>query len=439
MTAHPHQLALGAMLDKGVETNAICWGRRNGKTEAVWMWLLGLLDSEPDTFVVMTAQTAVKARERFMAHARRLDRHYPEDAGGPKIRKGAVVDMDFQNGSRLWVVAPDEDSFRGDEARVVFFDEAQSYDKERGESLKQGAMPLLDSVDDGQIILAGTPGNVRAGWFWDALNLGAKEEPGHVSSWLSAGDDIAAVDLDDEDVWRSVLPGIGTITTLDKMRARRAGLSDPAWAQEYLGIWPKVLGETAISAEAWENTCLAADGFPELPDAFALALSVLPPNDAASSLTAAYRDADGHGYVTTLHHQGGTAGLARVAGEILTKYPRVRLVYDGIGANNEPIKVLERDTRLRSRVHKVTSGDVQAGQAALVRELHEGTVFHREGQSGMDTAAESLRWNEAADKGRWFGFKKSGADISPLSGAALALWDIDQNVPRKTITKVHKA
>lgn len=423
---HPHQKALGALFDERNETTAVCWGRRNGKTESVWSWIFGLCDLEPFTQVVVTAQTGSKARERMMSQARRLERFYPEDAGGPQIKRGAVASIEFKNGSRIWVATPDEDAFRGDEAHVIFIDEAQSFDPAESYALRQGAAPLLDTVQDGVIIMAGTPGRQRAGWYWDSLQAGQQGVPGVAASVYAATE---ADDINDEEVWKRVLPGVGTLTTIEKMRARREQLSDVEWAQEYLGIWPISAGDRAISAEAWEATSESV----VKPDTerFTVALSVATDSSSAA-LVAAWRDSEGVGHVSVLDHRTGTNWLPDAAYGVLNRNPKARLVYDEIGANREPTEVLLRQRGIKSRVQPSPRKEVQAGQASLVRQVHAGTVKHAE-QPSLNKAAEVLQWREVRENGRWFGWARSDGDITPIAAAALALWDVDQNKNRKVL------
>ncbi|KFD43147.1 hypothetical protein IU11_13985 [Cellulosimicrobium sp. MM] len=431
ITLHPHQIALGDLLDRGIETTSICWGRRNGKTEAVWAWMLGLMDLEDDTYIVITAQTGSKSRDRFMSHARRLDRFYPEDAGGPKIRRGAIVDMDFANGSRMWSVAPHEDSYRGDEARVAFIDEAQSFDPEQGANLKQGIMPILDTVADGQVILAGTPGDSRAGWFWDALQAGLSEQPGHATSMYTAGDDIADIDLDDEEMWQCVLPGIGTLTTLEKMRARRAGLDDATWAQEYLGVWPRGAFSGAFDIAAW-NEC--ADEFSEKPSEFVLAFDAQP-ESKSSSVVAAWRDGD-QLRVELLAQRPNTDWTPKFLYDLLLRYPKARVVYDGLAksAMTQPTEVLKRQKKIANRVVAHDSRAVMAGQDNIVKAVDSRSLRYPKSNVGLTNAVMGAQWrSDPEGKGRYLNWHRSDGDISPIRAAALAVWELEQNPRQKPI------
>lgn len=397
------------------------------------MWILGRLDLDPFTYCVMTAQTQSKARDRFLAAARRLDRFYGEDQGGPHIRRGGKVDMDFANGSRMWVEPPEEDSFRGDYAHIIWFDEAQAHTPDKSEDLKQGALPLLDTVEDGQVILSGTPGKYRAGWFWDALQAGKAGTAGYMASEYSAGDDASKIDLDDEEMWLRVLPGVANgLTTIEKMRARRAGMDDATWAMEYLAIWPQGAHSGAFDMAAWSE-CQGA--YAERPERFTVAFDCAPESGSAS-VVAAWLGEDETVHVELLAQQLGTQWLPKFLYDLLVKYPRSRVVYDGLGrsAMVQPAETLKRQSKIAKRVHTQNSRDVAAGQDNLVKLVDARHLHLPEDQSTFTLAAAGTQWRNSADgSGRWFSWKHSDADISPVRAAAIAVWEEQQNPVRQAV------
>lgn len=420
ITLHPHQIALGELLDSGVETTAVCWPRRAGKTTTTWAWILGRCQTVEGTQWVTTAQTGIKARDRFMATARLLDRYFPEESGGPHVYRGAGHEaLEFQNGSRLVVVAPKGEAFRG-EGASVYVDEPQEFDKVRSDELRQAVYPLLDTLDGGQIILSGTAGSSRVGWFWEALESGRRGEPSYALSEYAAPDH---ADPDDEDVWRATHPGIGTLTTMDKMRARRAGLSLPMWSQEYLGIWPPDLSTSAISMAAWTEATVPQS---ELPDRFGLAFDVSPDSSSAA-VCAAWRDDDGVAHVGVLEHRAGVSWLPKLVAAIAKKHRVPAIRYDGIGANHGPASEAAREG---VRVVSSSPKDAQAATQRIVANLEDGALRHF-GQSSLNMAAEGAAWRQS-EGGRYFARKASANDISPLMAAALALYQFDQTAPRST-------
>jgi hypothetical protein len=131
-------------------------------------------------------------------------------------------------------------------------------------------------------------------------------------------------------------------------------------------------------------------------------------------------------------HRPGTDWLPKKAYELLKKYPRLRVTYDEIGAVREPVEILLRERNIASRVIPTKQKDIQAGQANLVRVIAKGDVFHPD-QPSLNAAVDGLRWKNSAERGRWFGWGMSTADIGPIRAAAIALWFLDQNKRKKTV------
>lgn len=415
-TLHPHQLELAKLLDQRIETTAVCWPRRAGKTTILWAWVIGMCDLNEDFEVIVTAQTGQKSRERYLSAARRLDRHCPEDKGGPKILRGAGdLSMYFPNGSRLHSISPDPDNFRGDAAHVVLIDEFQAIDPEKSEDIKQGAAPLLDTVEDGMFLLCGTPGVQRAGWYWNALEAGRKGMAGHVVSEYAAPEH---ADLEDEAVWLATHPGIGTLTTLEKMRARRAGMTLPQWSMEYMGQWPPDMTTRALPEALWTATSVDPQALPAADWVLSFDCAI---DGTTASLTASWIDAEGHAYTQVMEHRSGMNWVAQEVHKALEAHPRLTVVYDPIGFNVQVAQSFGRIPRAKvSRLRSLSLKEVGAGAAFVSQSLADGTLRHAKSPS-LDNAAASVVWRWSGET-RLFGRKGSNSDISALCAGANGLF-----------------
>lgn len=398
------------------------FSRRSQKTTATSCVLLGRCLTIPGYKVVSTAQDGTRASTAIRELMYLLD----PDSAEYTLRWGnggeAIV---FANGSRWERRPPEAGTFRGYAADAIWLDEAGEYDPAKSASLVQGVLPLMDTRPLGQIIITGTPAASRAGLLWDTIEAAREGKPGigAIDYGMTEEDDPA-----DENVWWRCHPGLASgLTDIEVIRERFEQMPLPAFMTEYLGYWPLSATDRAISAEAWEST---AEGLAK-PDTerFTVGLSVAPDSSSAA-LVVAWRDSEGLGHVSVTEHRSGTDWLPGAAHRLLTKYPRARLAYDSVGANIEPVQVLLRERRIASRVVSTASKEVQAGQASLVRLLHAGGVRHPD-QPSLNAAADVLQWREVREKGRWFGWSRSGGDITPIAAASLALWDVDQNPRRK--------
>ncbi|WP_157741343.1 phage terminase large subunit family protein [Jiangella sp. DSM 45060] len=433
LTMHLHQLELGQLLDEGTTTTAVQWPRRAGKTTGCWSWLIGRCDLEPDTNIMVTAQTRQKARERWYDVKRMLDRHWPEEAGGPKIREGKGDEaFEFRNGSRLWIVAPESGSVRGDAVDVVYVDEPQELAPDVSLDIKQAVMPLFDTRPQGQVVLSGTPGKVRSGWYWEALSTGLAGRTGIVRGRYAKGTAVSVYAAqpddawDDDDVLLRVHPGIGTLTTLERILERREEASSAlAFAMEYLGIWPGTDDSRAIDAGLW---AAGAAEFAEKPRRFGLAFDVSPDSSTAA-LMAGWRDDDGIAHVEVLLHADPRA-VGREAYRLWVKH-KVPIAYDAIGANLEVAEMLAR-SKPKPKTTPMGTKDVVTAEAALVSALRAGELHHPD-QKALNAAADGAAWRTLGDSGQLFGRRASAADITPIVGGSVALLAFDRLPKRAAV------
>lgn len=416
--AHPEQLALGRMLDGAAETNAVCWPRRAGKTTGVWGWLMGRCAETPDTQWVTSAQSGVKARDRFLSMARLVDRYWPEDDGGPHIYRGAGHEsFEFVNHSRISVVAPKPENFRGDGVNV-YLDEPQEFDLQQSLDLQQAVYPLFDTFD-GQVILSGTPGLSRSGWFWDAL----QGQAGQAVSWYSIPDHL---DVHDPRIWADYHPGLKYgLTTLPKLQARHDGMADAAWRMEYGGQWPVDVTTHALDLTNWND---GAVPFDDRPARVGVAYDVAIDSSTAT-LAIAWRS-EGLVYVEVVAHRLGTNWLASESRKAWDTW-RQPITHDSIGANADADAHLQRERGLK--IDRLNTRDIIGAANRLAEELGNGNVRHF-GQADLTAAVENTGWRNIASSGRAFTQRnKNGAPINPLVAASLALWAFDKGRDRQIL------
>ncbi|WP_176986536.1 hypothetical protein [Jiangella alba] len=412
-----HQLEWDEILEDAHETTAMSEPRRTGKTTALWCRWIGLCEERDDFMILTSAQSGIMARRRFLGMARLLERHHPHADGGPKINKSVGHEsFEWANGSMLWVVPPKDKSVRGDAADVAFLDEQQELDAEVSYDLRGGIMPLFDTRDDGRVVLAGTPGKVRAGWFWDSLEAGRNGKPGHtlIEDAAQRGQDV-----DNEALWPLWHPGLRNgLTTLDKLRARRAGMDKATWAREYCGQWPGTDDKRALSEEKW--TASGLDIPVAKPERFSIAFDV-EIDSSSAALVAAWRDDDGVAYVELLEH-GSPADVGREALRVSLKY-RIPVHHDSIGANLKVAEGLER-ARPKPKVSPLIVKDMHVAASTLVEALDDGKLRHFK-QPGLDNAAEAAAWRNL-EGGQLFARRASKGPVAPVVAASEALLAFDR-------------
>lgn len=429
--------------------------RRAAKTTSIWAVLLGLCDTRPGFLVVVTAQTYVKARERFLDVYRTISR---SNIGRFTVKRGAAeMVIEWTNGSRLWVVTPEGGAFRGDGADRIFFDESQEHDREKTEDLLGGALALMDTrfsddadLDDpdaktnGQLIVAGTAGEAREGMLWDFLERGRVGQIGILEYAVPEGTAIALDVTTDEGAalvaagcqvstsGKLVLnepailaahPGIGTLTTLGTIRSRFTALTLAAFQREYGGQWPIDVNARAIPPALWRKGAAATP--PPYPQHYALGFDVSP-DQSVAALCAAWRDERGHAWFEVIRHEQGDGWLPTAVHAVTKSSQSTRVAYDNIGPNQAVATVLERTARPKPKLYALNTRDIVAGSATVMAAIIAGTLHHVTDVS-LDTAADVATRRSIGD-GSWaWGRRKSG-DISTLVAAtnALALYDSDR-------------
>lgn len=440
--------------------------RRAAKTTTCWAVMLGLCALRPGFLVVATAQTYVKARERFMNVYRALDRHRDRFGIVDMKRGAAEMSIEWANGSRLWVVTPEGGAFRGDGADRILLDETQEHDEAASADILGGALALMDTrfdedadlededaKSDGQLIVAGTTGEHRSGMLWDHLQRGRQGEIGIVEYAVPEGTPLA-IPVDTapgaagvESGWtvsvdgRHVLnepelirahPGIGTLTTLGTIRSNFRSLPIPQFLREYGGQWPHDTSTRAIDPEAWQAGLV--DEYPDRPLRYALGYDVAP-DQSTAALCAAWRDEDGVAWIEVIAHESGDGWLPKAVFNITKKSPMLRVAYDDIGPNRA---VADRLTRARPkpRLHALNTRDVTAGCAQLLVDLAEQdehnepapTLRHRV-DAGLDTAADVAVRRTIGDGSFAWGRMRSDGDIAPLVAGTNALRVYDLTTP----------
>ncbi len=415
---------------------AVCVPRRAGKTTALLALALGRCKTRSGYVVLFTAQSGTKARDRFLAMARTLERLWPNEyERGFRILKGAGHQVvEFANGSFLQVVPPKQESFRGDEGDLIILDEAQEHVAEVSGELLGAILPVMDTRPGAQLIVAGTAGEHRSGIFWDALEEGRAGDLGTGIVEFAAPTDVNAVDLLDENgekdwtkaqpIIEAAHPGIGTLTTIEKMRARFTKLPLPQFMREYLGIWPEDYSKGAIDAAQWRDCGL--DDFVTKPADFALAFDVNPLG-TSSAIAAAWRT-DGLAYVEILEHKPGTEWLVPELMRLSRKH-RVAIGHDTLGAVLVEVEALARQ-RPAPRRKPIGYKDVGAMCAGFMKEITNLRLRHFD-QASLNSAAHGVVKRDLGDSAWAWGRRQStGVDITPLVAANIALRTFDTAAKR---------
>lgn len=412
--------------------------RRGTKTTSIWNVILGRCRNQPGHKVAVTAQDGLRARNRMREVMRALQARDFEGDRNPSSRLGKLrwsngeEAIEWDNGSRIWVVPPESGAFRGEAADTMFFDEAGELSLTRSEDLLAGALPLMDTRPMGQVIIAGTPAKTRAGLLWSTLEAARNGDKSvgivdysirdHEPSVIypeDGGDPVL-----NEKVLRRVHPGIGTLTTLRKMRDRFAKMDLATFEREYLCRFPLTDSSGAFDLDQWTEAGLEV--LPPRPARVGLGFDVAPDGSAAA-LAAAWRDSEGVAHLEVIAYRPGVAWLPVAAREAHRKH-RTPIGHDTIGANTDPADQMHR---LRVGLSPLNLRAMQGAAQRFMTELDEGRLRHYR-QPDLDRAVEGAAWRTVGEGGRLFGRKASAHEVSPLVACSVALWQYDTMGRRST-------
>ena len=450
----PQQLLIADAINAERDAFAIQMPRRASKTTTIFLALLGRCAERPNYQVTFSAQSGVASTRRFREWANRLDRITPppyedpfnrprnrsrqatlfgddavfgEDRGFRILRGAANQRIEFDNGSSFIVLKPEAEAYRGEAADVSWIDEAQEIDPLEGEDLLAAILPLQDTKPGASLIISGTAGEARTGIFWEYLERGRgmDETIGIVD--FAAPEDTPWELIEEEhqalDLLKSCHPGIGTLTTMDKMLKNYRSMAKPQWAREYLSIWPETFGVTAIKPEQWSHAKLTTKKTKPPKMAFGLAIK---PGGAAAAIVAAWRDNQGVAYVEVVEHRQGTAWLPKRMQELTQKYRGSTIAYDDIGegkATAAECAPLQPRVKLRMQTYRETC----AGCIQFVRDLDRGTLKHFDQISLTESSMWAGKREIRGDHGLWLWTTLTpGDDITPLDAATRALRNWDQ-------------
>jgi hypothetical protein len=466
-TLKPQQLRMADTINLHRDAHVLELPRRASKTTTIFMLLIGRCASRPGYQVTFSAQSGVASSRRFREWANRLDRINPPDEFNPfarkqpkatgsarmlalfgdtslaeaepppgrgfRILKGAAnTRIEFDNGSSFIVLKPDPEAYRGEAADVSWIDEAQEVGPQDGDDLLAAILPLQDTKEGAMLIISGTAGPSRVGLFWDFLKRGRAGDENVGILDYAAPESTPWEDITTEAVAMALLvlchPGIGTLTTMDKMLKNYRSMGKPQWAQEYLSIWPESFGVTAIPSDLWERAGL--EKMKARPPRIAFAWDTSP-GGGASAIVAAWRDSRGIAYIEVVEHRQGTVWLPKRGQELSKTYRGSTLAYDDIGEGKATATEMA-SLRPKPRTRVSTYRDGASGCVQIMRDLENGKIRHFN-QVGLNEAAGRAAKREVrGEQGVWlWGLTASGGDITTLVAATKALRNWDQHFASK--------
>ena len=441
----PQQYRAADVINSGNESIAILMARRSTKTTAAFCIALGRCRRRGDYMVAFTTcTTAKKAGERFYKDiVMPLERVYRDPDSRPfQIMRGKGAEaIRFPNGSVFQLVAPEGDAFRSDAYDLIILDEAGAAGVEMSDDLKQGVLATMDTRDGAQLIVAGTAAKFREGnLLWEYLVDGraGTNDTGileYAAPDSTTDEELAAWEPDDlhpgaraKELVLAAHPGIGTLTTLDKIHSRYNKLSHAAFAEEYLSIFGTIGVTSGIfNLDKW--TAAGNDGkLPRPPERFTMAIAAHPDQHTAC-IVAVWR-VRRKARILVLEHSAGVDWLSKRARELAVKY-KTPIVHDTNGAVTVEVETLAR-MRPKPRLLPQTFPNIKTAAALLVKEVDEGRVEHFN-QDELTSAIKLAKKRSVGPTAWALGRRNPEDDIICAEAAAMALRVYDETTGRRAL------
>ncbi|CAM3212772.1 hypothetical protein PSET11_03040 [Arthrobacter ulcerisalmonis] len=404
-------------------------GRRATKTSSIQATLLARCFNIPGYKIISTAQSGTLSQQFLAELGSQLEMAYPDETTRPFrfYKSNGSIRIVWENGSSWRAVKPMASAVRGMAADCILLDEAGEYDSKVSDDLLSGAIPVLATRPNAQLIITGTPPRTREGLLWQYLTAGRKgtEDLGILDYSMLSTDDAS-----DESVWHRVYPGLSSgLVSIKFLRKALATQGLLSFAREFLCLDPSASSIAAIDPEDWAATQVP-DMLP-LPTAnFSVSFDVAP-DGSSSALSVAWYSEQGTPCVQVLAHRAGYSWLPNELAKLLRATRGVPVVYDRIGNNLAVIQELQRLRGVpQSGIESIGAKEVSAGVAILMSALSDRNLIHALDPS-LDSGAEGANFRYVNDA-RLFGRRNSTADVAPLVAASNALYDAAGRKKRST-------
>lgn len=408
--------------------------RRSAKTTSIQAVLLGRSAKRRGYRSIQTAQDGTRASgviKQMIREMELVDTRDPKDREWQTFASTGREYLEWKHGAHWHVVPPDPGSYRSKAADLLWFDETGELDPAKSADLEAGALPTMDTREDGQVVKSGTPGKVRAGMAWNTLKA-ARESPttlGIVDYSAKESEVITDEQIGDPALWYRVHVGLASgLTKLKTIQKRYDTMDLSKFIREYLCVWPADMTKSALDMERYDALTVAPV---DAPDDFALCYDCEISGQAASVSAAWVDPVTGRHRIQLMDQRRGVAWLTEYLARAAGKFPRVKIAYDPIGQNSVVAMSLQRVPKFRAAVLKPLTLREMSAAAALIAQGMDAETLEFSEDSELRKSAENATWRESGDN-RLFG-RRGGADISGIISGAGALHTAVQSRPRQRL------
>lgn len=383
--------------------------RQSGKTTLILGWAVQrALGWGTPQKVAYSAQSGNDARKKLIDDWCPILEPRRKRLGIRGIRRAnGAESIEFENGSRISILASSEESGHGKTLDLGIKDELFADCDDRRD---QAMVPAMATRPAAQVLTTSTMGTdesfpliraVERGRV--AVNAGARDGVAYFE-WSAGPED----DPDDPAVWARCMPALGHTISPPVVVHARSTLADGEFRRAFLNQQTRA-DERVIPAAAWAQACAA----PVAPEGRLFMSVDVTPDRSAAALVAASKGP----LVELVDHRPGTGWLLGRAVELDERNAPVAWVVDQSG----PAASMIGDLQAAGLTVIVTQArDMVQACGQFYDDILEGRARVRRHQA-LDEAATAAAKRLVGDAWAWTR-RNSTADISPLVAATLAAW-----------------
>ena len=379
--------------------------RQSGKTTMTRGYAVGRALAIPQSSTWYTAQTRNAARGRFEDLIRAV-RFGPLAAHTTIRLTNGSESVEWPNGSRFRLFAPQPDAVHGETLDAAVIDEGWAFDDARGAELLQAVVPAGATRPWFQLWVVSTAGTAESTWLKQLVDTGRTLPAGMAYfEWSAASDSLADV--------IAAHPAVGRTITPDAIRTAAATLPPGEFARAYGNLWTQA-SEAVIAPGVWAAVQATGLPAPVRPPA-AVAVDVSPDRSTAT-VAVAWQPPTGPPAVAVADHGPLTAALPRTCADLAARFG-CPIVFDPRSAAAATADDLARGgTQLRP----MGTSDVAVASQQFYDAALAGALAVRP-DPALDAAVTAAVTRPVGDGWAW-GRRKAAADITALCAATWALW-----------------
>ena len=306
----------------------------------------------------------------------------------------------LHDGRTLRFLARTHGSGRGLTADALILDEAYALKQAELAAL----MPTIATSDNPQTIYTSSAGMPNSEVLASVRERGMNPKTKGLAyfEW-SAPDD---ADPDDMDALAVANPGLGKRLSLEHVASERGAMDDETFKRERLGIWAKIGGDSAISADAWSR-CLDHDSVAGQRVVFAVDV---PPARDVATIAAVSERPDGVRHVEVVDRRAGVSWVPSRLRELRDRWSPLAVVLDEGSAAGALMPAVKREG-----VRTVPLSMKHYGQACagVYDAIQQGQLAHT-GQAELDDAVAGAQVKGMGESLWKWDRRSPVSDISPL-------------------------